>query len=127
MAVTLTSIKELFEEMLQKHEATITEKITANNKIMNDQMNRIFQEVEDVKNRLEENIKSVKERVQKTELCLKKNQDIYIEELKRKMVDREDRSRRKDSERIKVKEMFRQKLKLENIEIDKAHGTGKKT
>ena len=45
---------------------------------------------------MEENIKSIKEKVQKTELCLKNNKDIYIEELKKKMADMEDLSRRQN-------------------------------
>ena len=45
MAVTLTSINELFEEhfaeMFKKHEAATTTIITANHKIMNDRINKI--------------------------------------------------------------------------------------
>ena len=67
---------------------------------MNDRINKICKEVEDIKdslqftqNNMEQNIKSMKEKVQKIEL---NNRDIYIEELKRKMVDTEDQSRRQN-------------------------------
>ena len=103
MVVTLTSIKELFEElfaeMLKKHEATITTIITANHKIMNDRINKISKEVEGIKDSLEftqhnveESMKIIKEKIQKTELCFKNDENI--EDIKRKMVDMEDWSRR---------------------------------
>ena len=133
--------------MFKKHEATITAIITANHKIMNDRINKISKEVEDIKdsleftqNHVEESIKIIKEKIQKTELCLKNDENI--EDLKRKMVDMEDRSRRQNLRvdglieeehedwnqcQMKVKEIFRQNLNLENVDIDRAHRTGKKT
>ena len=45
---------------------------------------------------MEENIKIIKEKIQKTELYLKNNKDENTEDIKRKMVDMEDRSRRQN-------------------------------
>ena len=155
-AITLEAIKELlqelFTEMFKKHEATMASIISANHKIVNDRLDVLSREIEDVKSSLEftqndmdDKVKIIEINAQKNKKELKEIRDIepgYVQEIRKKVVDLEDRSRRQnlrvdgikesDNEswedcQKKVQEMFRTKLNLEEtIEIDRAHRSGKR-
>ena len=119
---------------------------------MNDKLDVLSREIEDVKSSLEftqndmdDKVKIIEINAQKNKKELKEIRDIepgYVQEIRKKVVDLEDRSRRQnlridgikesDNEswedcQKKVQEMFRTKLNLEEtIEIDRAHRSGKR-
>ena len=148
-AITLEAIKELFQElfteMFKKDEATMAS-------IINDRLDVLSIEIEDVKSSLEfaqndmhDKVKIIEINAQKNKKELKEIRDIepgYVQEIRNKVVDLEDRSRRQNLRidgikesaneswedcQKKVQEMFRTKLNLEETtEIDRAHRSGKR-
>ena len=88
--ITMDKIKELFESMFKKHEENRTQIVAANLKIINDQLENMDKKINDFQYSLEFTEKEIKQEI----VTIKENQKTESSQLKEKICEMEDRSRR---------------------------------
>ena len=118
--------------MFQKHEQSIIQILTANTKIINEQIDELSKKINDMQESLEFTEVEMKEKISRVEM----KQTSELSTLKNKIRDLEDRSRRNnlridgvaeslnetwETTEKKVMDVFENKLGLRNIIIERAH------
>ena len=137
----------MFERKLKKQEASIIEILTANNKILSDRISKLEQKVDDLQSSLEfkeaelsEQINEIKTKEKEKSENIEEIHKKETQELKEKLRDMEDWSRRNNL-RIdgivedydetwevtekKVQSMFINNLNLDDIKIERPHRMGR--
>ena len=133
--VNLEDVKKIFREMFKAHEKSIVDILAANNKIMNDRLDKITKTIEDLQESLEFTENDLNSKVLKVETFMLNESGLVREKIR----DLEDRSRRnnlridgvKESERescedteVKMQNLFTNELGLQRqINIERAHRT----
>ncbi|XP_065662636.1 uncharacterized protein LOC136085270 [Hydra vulgaris] len=147
MAVTLSEIAKLFEGykkefelMLKQQEKVFIDIISGNLKIFNGRLEKVEKDIEELKHSLNYYEELIDEKVKKANVFSKED-NSEITRIQKKLREIEDRSRRnnlkvdginknegeswKESE-LKVKKVFEELLSVKNVQIERAHRTGKK-
>ena len=135
---TLDDIRSMLEDMFKQHEQSLVDIIAANNKIMNDRLDKMEKEIEDLK----ESLQFTEAVSNEKKACFEKKIMDENKSLKTKLRDIEDRSRRNnlridgviESEKEtweeteeKVLNIFTNELGIrEAIVIERAHRTKKR-
>ena len=148
-------LEEERKEMFESHQSIIRKLISDNNILMNQRLDKIYNEINELKSSIEttdtvvlthtKDIKDIKTKLKtvKTNETAVRNLQELTENVKEKLIDLENRSRRnnlridgvpesqnetwKDCQE-KIKTLFTNELKLKDkINIERAHRTGKST
>ena len=143
--ITLETIQDIFTNMFKKHEEAITQILTANTKIVNEEIQKLTNKIVDFQESLEFTQKELSDKIKKVEHHVdevKRHVDDDIEWMTWKIRNLEDRSRRNnlridglpeslnESWKIteeKVQHLFNETLNLTNVNIERAHRTANKT
>ena len=136
-----TLIKEIFREEFQNQEKNIMNIISGNHKIYMDEIKNIKKDVEELKDSIEHTEDVVDLKIKKVEEKIEHLKENFKNNVENKPIELEDRSRREnirvdglieeegetwDATEIKVSNLLQNKLGLTNVQIDRAHRTGRK-
>ena len=147
--LTEERLREIFNEMFSKHEENVKIILASNAKIVNDRLDILTKNISDLQDSIEfvdqdlnEKIKSVEKKISKTsEECQNNISPSEVKEIKNKLIELEDRSRRNniridgipESEKEswqdcenKILDIFEHNLSLTNIQIERAHRVKRK-
>ena len=126
-------MKEFFEKMFKKHEENIKSIISSNNKIMNDRLDKLSNDINDFKHSLEFTQHEFKTKIENVNEEIKdiKEQLVPLNEGERCLQDRSRRQNlridaiNEEPNESWVQDLFKETLGIEEtIEIDRAHRTG---